>query len=145
MRTSGPSSCTQSSISDSSYSGDRETLVAMLMNLRSLNRVGQKETEKAGRKSEKKKLTGVLRRLRNEASPLWYSPSPFPCPVHREHKDGHPYHCHFPMKRGQLQGQFLINAYSLPQTSCWRNRCRTRRTAPVIRPLKRCVVCNRRI
>ena len=55
MRTSGPSSCTQSSISDSSYSGDRETLVAMLMNLRSLNRVGQKETEKAGRKSEKKK------------------------------------------------------------------------------------------
>ena len=55
MRTSGPSSCTQSSISDSSYSGDRETLVAMLTNLRSLNRVGQKETEKAGPQEQKKK------------------------------------------------------------------------------------------
>jgi len=57
MRTSGPSSCTQSSISDSSYSGDRETFVAMLMNLRSLNHVGQKEMEK-GRTQERKKLLG---------------------------------------------------------------------------------------
>ena len=32
----------------------------MLMNLRSLNRVGQKETQKAGRKSEKKKKKNLL-------------------------------------------------------------------------------------